>query len=192
MIAGAAVIAFCASMPPPVMAADGATTNVGSGCAPKPNVLKRDLNKEFDDLTPSERIAIRAAAKDAYEKKRLDSLVVCADPGNIPFSDEKLGGFENKIAEILGKATGAKVSFYWRPSYERGMTRQTFGTGMCDAMIDIPTGYGSLLTTNPIYRTTYVLAYRDDKGIHIKNFDDPQLRKLKIETSDQVHCIRTL
>jgi hypothetical protein len=92
--------------------------------------LRRNFNKEFQDLTPSERIAIRAAAKTAYKNKTLDSLVVCADPGNMPFSNEKGEGFENKIAELLGKATGAKVTFYWRPSYERGMMRQTFGTGM--------------------------------------------------------------
>jgi quinoprotein dehydrogenase-associated probable ABC transporter substrate-binding protein len=142
--------------------------------------LTRDLSKEFKDLTPSERIAIRAAAKAAYQHKRLHDLVVCADPGNMPFSNDNREGFENKIAEVLGKATGARITFYWRPSYERGMTRQTFSTGMCDAMIDIPTGYSSLLTTNPIYRSTYVLAYRDDKGIHIKNFDDPELKKLRI------------
>jgi quinoprotein dehydrogenase-associated probable ABC transporter substrate-binding protein len=160
--------------------AQDASKSAGSGQDGAKAVLKRDFSKKFNDLTPGERIAIRAAAKKAYQKKQLDQLVVCADPGNMPFSDDKLEGFENKIAELLGKATGAKVTFYWRPSYERGMTRQTFGTGMCDAMIDIPTGYGSLLTTNPIYRTTYVLAYRPDSGIHIKSFDDPQLKTLKI------------
>jgi len=139
-----------------------------------------DINKEFSDLTPRERIAIKEEAKKAYEKKSLGNLVVCADPGNMPFSNEELQGFENKIAEVLGKATGAHISFYWRPSYERGMTRQTFATGMCDAMIDIPTGYETLLTTNPIYRTTYVLAYRDDKGLHINGFNDPELKRLKI------------
>jgi quinoprotein dehydrogenase-associated probable ABC transporter substrate-binding protein len=176
------------------LAALGRTGFAAAGQGPAPNtndsavagseiskpVLKRDYSKDFEDLTPSERIAIRAAAKKAYENKALDQLVVCADPGNMPFSNEKREGFENKMAEILGKATGAKVSFYWRPSYERGMTRQTFDTGMCDAMIDIPAGYETLLTTEPIYRTTYVLAYRNDKGLHIKNFNDPQLKKLKI------------
>jgi quinoprotein dehydrogenase-associated probable ABC transporter substrate-binding protein len=159
----------------------GATVPSTSHLDTRNGALKRDFNnKEFQDLTPSERIAIRAAAKTAYKNKTLDSLVVCADPGNMPFSNEKGQGFENKIAELLGKATGAKITFYWRPSYERGMMRQTFGTGMCDAMIDIPTNYESLLTTVPIYRTTYVLAYRNDENLHIKNLDDPELRKLTI------------
>ena len=142
--------------------------------------LRRDLSKEFEELTPSEKIAIRAAAKVAYKAKKLQTLKVCADPGNMPFSNDKFEGLENKIANVLGEATGARVSFYWRPFLERAMTRQTFDAGMCDVMIDIPANYGSLLTTNPIYRTTYVLAFRDDKGIDIKSLDDPKLKELKI------------
>jgi quinoprotein dehydrogenase-associated probable ABC transporter substrate-binding protein len=163
----------------PSLSKDKSITPNGSHADAR-NALRRDFSKEFQDLTPSERIAIRAAARTAYKNKTLESLVVCADPGNMPFSNEKGEGFENKIADLLGEATGAKVTFYWRPSYERGMMRQTFGTGMCDAMIDIPTGYESLLTTVPIYRTTYVLAYRGDENLHIKNLDDPELHKLKI------------
>jgi quinoprotein dehydrogenase-associated probable ABC transporter substrate-binding protein len=143
-------------------------------------VLKRDFSKEFEELTPGERIAIRAAAKVAYNKKRLANLVVCADPGNMPFSNREREGFENKIAKVLSEATGARVSYYWRPSYERGITRETISTHMCDAMISIPTGYGPLLTTEPIYRSTYVLAYRKDSGIDIDSFDEPDLKKLKI------------
>lgn len=142
--------------------------------------LRRDLSKEFEDLTPSEKIAIRAAAKVAYKAKKLQTLKVCADPGNMPFSNDKFEGLENKIANVLGEATGARVSFYWRPFLERAMTRQTFDAGMCDVMIDIPANYGSLLTTNPIYRTAYVLAFRNDKGIDIKSLDDPKLKELKI------------
>jgi quinoprotein dehydrogenase-associated probable ABC transporter substrate-binding protein len=142
--------------------------------------LRRDLSKEFEDLTPSEKIAIRAAAKVAYKAKKLQTLKVCADPGNMPFSTDKFEGLENKIANVLGEATGARVSFYWRPFLERAMTRQTFDAGMCDVMIDIPANYGSLLTTNPIYRTAYVLAFRNDKGIDIKSLDDPKLKELKI------------
>jgi len=142
--------------------------------------LRRDLSKEFEELTPSEKIAIRAAAKVAYKAKKLQTLKVCADPGNMPFSNDKFEGLENKIANVLGEATGARVSFYWRPFLERAMTRQTFDAGMCDVMIDIPANYGSLLTTNPIYRTTYVLAFRDDKGIDVKSLDDPKLKELKV------------
>jgi quinoprotein dehydrogenase-associated probable ABC transporter substrate-binding protein len=157
----------------------------GLGLAPAPAVgaekaLARDLNKDFDDLTPSEKIAIRAAAKAAYKAKKLDRLVICADPGNMPFSNDKLEGFENKIGNLLGEATGAKVSFYWRPFLERALTRDTFESGMCDVMINVPANYERLLTTNPLYRSTYVLATRSDKGLDIKSLDDPRLKELRI------------
>jgi quinoprotein dehydrogenase-associated probable ABC transporter substrate-binding protein len=142
--------------------------------------VSRDLSKEFDDLTPSEKIAIRAAAKAAYKAKKIDQLVVCADPGNMPFSNIKEEGMENKIAHVLGDAMGAKVSFYWRPMLERALNRETFDARMCDVMITVPANYGSQLTTTPVYRTTYVLAYRNDKGFEFKNFDDPKLKDLKI------------
>jgi quinoprotein dehydrogenase-associated probable ABC transporter substrate-binding protein len=141
---------------------------------------KRDLSKEFEDLTPSEQIAIRAAAKAAYKAKKLGTLNVCADPGNMPLSNIKQEGFQNKLATLLGDALGAKVTYSWRPFIERGLTRQTFGQDMCDVLFDMPTNYGSLLTTSPVYRSTYVLAYRNDKGLKLTGLDDPKLKDLKI------------
>ena len=151
-----------------------------AGAAADKKPFSRDLSKEFDDLTPSEKIAIRAAAKTAYKAKKIDQLVVCADPGNMPFSNIKQEGLENKIANVLGQAMGARVSFYWRPMLERALNRETFDARMCDVMITVPANYGSELTTTPVYRTTYVLAYRNDKGFDFKNFDDPKLKELKI------------
>ena len=142
--------------------------------------FKRDLSKEFDDLTPSEQIAIRAAAKAAYKAKKLGTLNVCADPGNMPLSNIKQEGFQNKLATLLGEAMGARVTYSWRPFIERGLTRQTFDEGMCDVMFDMPANYGRLLTTFPVYRSTYVLAYRNDKGLELTGLDDPKLKDLKI------------
>jgi quinoprotein dehydrogenase-associated probable ABC transporter substrate-binding protein len=142
--------------------------------------LNRALDKSFEDLTPPERIAVRAAAKVAYEKKKLKNLHVCADPGNMPLSNDKQQGFENKIVDVLGKALGAKVTYYWRPLIERGMTRQTFDERVCDVMVDIPEDYDPLLVTEPLYRSTYVLAYPSNKGLHITGLNDPQLKTLTI------------
>src|SRR4029450_10789484 len=100
--------------------------------------VKRDLSKEFDDLTPSEHIAIRAAAKAAYKGKKLETLTVCADPGNMPLSNIKEEGFQNKLATLLGDAMGPRVVFSWAPFIERGLTRQTFDQDMCDVMFDMP------------------------------------------------------
>lgn len=141
---------------------------------------KRDFSKDFDELTPSERIAIRAAAKAAYKGKKLTTLNVCADPGNMPLSNIKQEGFQNKLANLLGEALGARVTYSWRPFIERGLTRQTFDEGMCDVMLDMPADYGRLLTTFPVYKTPYVLAYRSDKGLELTGLDDPKLKDLKI------------
>jgi quinoprotein dehydrogenase-associated probable ABC transporter substrate-binding protein len=142
--------------------------------------VKRDLNKEFDELTPSEQIAIRAAAKAAYKGKKLSVLQICADPGNMPLSNIKEEGFQNKMANVLAEALGARIQYYWRPFIERGLTRQTFDETTCDLMFDMPANYGRLLTTAPIYKTTYVLAYRNDKGLSLTGLDDPKLKDLKI------------
>jgi quinoprotein dehydrogenase-associated probable ABC transporter substrate-binding protein len=140
----------------------------------------RDSNTEFEDLTPGEKIAIRAAAKVAYKNKKGGTLTVCADAGNMPLSNEKLEGYENKLAKIVADAMGAELRFSWRPSLERGLTRQTFDQDQCDMMVGMPANYADLLTTDPIFRTTYVLAYRPDSGLDIKSLDDPKLKDLKI------------
>jgi len=142
--------------------------------------LARDLNylksKSFDQLTSAE----LSAAKEEAKKLKLKRLVACADPGNMPLSDDKREGFENKIAEVVGRKMGVDISFFWRPYIERGLTRETFDNNECQVLLGMPVDYPSLLTTVPIYRSTYVLAYREDSNLHIKNFDDPILHTLKI------------
>ena len=155
-----------------------AFTSLPADAAKSP--IKRDFSKEFDDLTPSEQIAIRAAAKAAYKAKKLSTFNVCADPGNMPLSSIKEEGFQNKLAALLGEAMGARVTYSWRPFLERGLTRQTFDQDMCDVMFDMPANYGPLLTTFPVYKTPYVLVYRNDKGLELTGLDDPKLKDLNI------------
>jgi quinoprotein dehydrogenase-associated probable ABC transporter substrate-binding protein len=108
------------------------------------------------------------------------ALRVCADPGNMPLSNNRGEGLENKMAEVLARAMGSIVQYYYRPGVERGMTRNTLDADQCDVMLDMPVDSDDVLTTAPLYRTTYVLAYRSDRGINIKSLDDPRLRKMKI------------
>ena len=133
-------------------------------------------NKAFEDFTQIERDAAKAAARKAH----FSSFRVCGDPGNMPFSNIKGEGFENKIAEVVAKALGTSVSYFWRPYIERGMTRQTFDTNDCDILMDVPAGYESALTTAPLYRTTYVFASRSDRGYDFNGLADPLLKKLQI------------
>lgn len=141
----------------------------------EPNLTKLKT-KPYDQWTPAEITAAKAAAK----KRNIRNIVFCADPGNLPLSDKNRDGFQNKIAEIVAEHIGARASFFWRPYLERGLTRLTFENNECDVLIEQPTDTNEVLTTVPIYRTTYVLAWRKDKEIRIKDLDDPILKKLKI------------
>jgi mxaJ protein len=111
----------------------------------------------------------------------IKELRVCGDPDNLPFSNKKLEGFENKIAEVIAKELGAELTYYWWP-HQRGMIRRTLRAGQCDALISIPEGWDPVLWTKPYYRSGYVLVYPKDKGFQIKSLDDPILKKLKIGT----------
>lgn len=119
----------------------------------------------------------------------LKSLTVCADPGNMPLSSQKGEGFENKIAQVIGAALGTGVQYYWRPSIERGLMRTTLAEGNCDLWMDMATDTEGAVVLAPLYRSTFVLAYRSDKGINIKSLDDPALKKLRIGVF-QVSAIR--
>jgi quinoprotein dehydrogenase-associated probable ABC transporter substrate-binding protein len=118
------------------------------------------------------------------------ALRVCADPGNMPLSNSRQEGFENKIANLLATSMGTTVQYYFRPSIERGLTRTTLYADECDLMMDMPLDSERVLTTQAIYRTTFVLAYRDDKHLSFKNLDDPKLKKLKVGVY-QTSAIRT-
>lgn len=145
-------------------------------CSSSAQVLDYSKEIDYEKLTPAEKTAARRAAK----KLKVQQLNVCADPGNMPLSNIRREGYQNKIAELLAKKMGGVVSFFWRPYIERGLTRETFANRECDVLMGMPENYEGILTTRPIYRTTYVFASLEDRDITIKNFADPQLHKLKI------------
>lgn len=106
------------------------------------------------------------------------TLKVCADPQQLPFSNQRQQGFENKIADLLGEELGVTVSFEWvRPS--RGFVREVVNTGGCDVLIEVPIGMHGVLVTKPYYHSTYVFVTRAD-GKPLHSFDDPLLRQMKI------------
>lgn len=102
-------------------------------------------------------------------------LRVCADPGNMPISNDKGEGFSNKIAQIIAESMGKTVSYFYRPYLNRGLTRQTFDNNECDILMDMTPEDERMMTTMPLYRSTFVLAYRSDKGINIQNLSDAKL-----------------
>lgn len=104
---------------------------------------------------------------------------VCADPNNLPFSNSKQEGFENKIAELLAHELHSEPQYTWWPQ-RRGFLRSTLNAGVCDVVMGMPADVGSLLTTRPYYRSTYVFVAPKTEGHQIVSFDDPELRRLKI------------
>jgi quinoprotein dehydrogenase-associated probable ABC transporter substrate-binding protein len=106
-------------------------------------------------------------------------LRVCADPNNLPFSNEKEEGFENAIARIVAEALNKHVEYYWQPQ-RRGFVRTTLNAGWCDMIPGVPADFDRALTTHPYYRSTYVFVSRRNSGVRIRSLNDPALRHLRI------------
>ena len=94
-----------------------------------------------------------------------DTLKVCADPNNLPFSNRDEQGFENKLAQIWAHDLGIQVEYTWFP-HRRGFERNTLTAEdperhgyKCDVIVGVPDGYDRAMTTRPYYRSTYALVY---------------------------------
>jgi mxaJ protein len=107
------------------------------------------------------------------------TLRVCGDPDNLPFSNEKLEGFENKIAAVIAAELQAEPVYAWWP-HQRGLVRNTIEKGSCDVIFGVPDGLDVVLETKPYYRSSYVIAYRKDRGYRITSLDAPDLKTLRL------------
>jgi mxaJ protein len=130
-------------------------------------------------LIPLIACALTASCDHARAATAANELKVCADPNNLPFSNERQEGFENKIAEIVARDLNAKVRYTWW-AQRRGFVRSTLNAHECDVLIGVPSSFERASTTIPYYRSTYVFVTRRDRHIKISSFDDPVLRKLRI------------
>lgn len=106
-------------------------------------------------------------------------LRVCADPGNLPFSNDKREGFENKVAELMGQELKLEVSYVFFPQVV-GFVRNTLRARRCDLVMGAVAGDDILQTTNPYYHSAYVAAYRANEGFAFDGFADPRLRSLRL------------
>jgi len=114
----------------------------------------------------------------AAEPPKLDALRVCADPNLLPFSNDKLEGFENKIAAMIGEELGVPVVYTWWPQ-TIGFVRNTLRARKCDIVMGAASGEGLMQNTNPYYRSVYSLVYRESGGTQAKAMNDPSLRNLR-------------
>jgi quinoprotein dehydrogenase-associated probable ABC transporter substrate-binding protein len=107
------------------------------------------------------------------------TLRVCADPNNLPYSNDKQQGFENAIASLVARDLDARVAYTWWPQ-RRGFVRMTLKRGDCDVIMGIPSNFDQALPTTPYYRSSYVFLSRTDRHLGITSFDDPRLKRLRI------------
>jgi mxaJ protein len=107
------------------------------------------------------------------------TLRVCADPNNLPFSNNHFEGFENKVAQLLAGEMHATLQYSWHRQ-QRGFIRETLKAGTCDLVVGVPSGYDLVLSTKPYYRSTYVFVYLKRRNLQLRSFDDPALRPLTI------------
>jgi mxaJ protein len=106
------------------------------------------------------------------------TLRVCADPNNLPYSNQRGQGFENRLAELIAKELGARVEYTWW-AQRRGFVRNTLRAGKCDVIMGVPSGFELVLATRPYYRSTYTFVTRRSTP-RIASFDDPALRRLRV------------
>ncbi len=106
-------------------------------------------------------------------------LRVCADPNNLPFSNQQQQGFENRIAELVARDLDMKLSYVWW-AQRRGFVRNTINQNQCDLLIGVPASFERTRPTIPYYRSTYVFVTRRDRHLRIGSFDDPQLKRLRV------------
>jgi quinoprotein dehydrogenase-associated probable ABC transporter substrate-binding protein len=106
-------------------------------------------------------------------------LRVCSDPNNLPFSNNRGEGFENRLAEMLAADLHTTVAYTWWPQ-RRGFIRNTLGAGLCDVVMGVPSGYPLAQPTGAYYRSTYVFVSQRRRHLDVTSFDDPRLRTWRV------------
>jgi len=105
-----------------------------------------------------------------------DEFKVCADPENMPFSNNKQEGFEDKIAQVLAQDLGKKLTFTYAYS-RQGFFRNTLGANRCDVVIGTTSDADNMRTSKPYYRAGHVFVWRKASNYNITDWTSPDLRK---------------
>jgi quinoprotein dehydrogenase-associated probable ABC transporter substrate-binding protein len=128
-----------------------------------------------------ERLRAQGVGLDAeFELVDPKVLRVCADPSNLPFSNEKGEGFENKVMELMAAKLDKKLAYVFYPQ-ATGFVRNTLGARRCDVIPGFPQGDELAQTTNPYYRTAYALVIKPGTGLDdLASLGDPRLKEKRI------------
>ncbi|WP_108683407.1 quinoprotein dehydrogenase-associated putative ABC transporter substrate-binding protein [Methyloceanibacter sp. wino2] len=108
-------------------------------------------------------------------------LRVCADPDNMPFSNDKEEGFENKLAKLIAERLDRELVYTWFPE-DTGYVPNTIGENACAMVMGYAQGTGLIEDTNPYYYASYVLITRaDDTALNgVISLSDPRLKSKRI------------
>lgn len=124
-------------------------------------------------------IAVVSAGWGAALFAATSALRVCADPNNLPYSNEQQQGFENELAHMIASDLKLPLSYTWFA--QRGaFFRKTLDSGGCDVVMGVPAGMEHVSTTRPYYGSGYVFVSRRDRNLDIHSVDDPRLHQLRI------------
>ena len=126
-------------------------------------------------------VVLGAARVESAEPAGGAVLRVCADPDNMPFSNAKGEGFENKLAELIAQKLDARLEYSWFAE-ATGYVPNTMGSGACDLVMGYAQGTGLIEDTNPYYYTSYLLIYRQDDASlgEVESLFDPRLKGKRI------------
>jgi len=107
-------------------------------------------------------------------------LWVCADRNNLPYSNDRQQGFENKLAEMVAHDLARRLQYVWWPASPT-LSRKMFRKGACDIIMGIPSkDYNLAQPTQPYYSSSYVFVSKRDRHLAVQSFDDPSLKTVKI------------
>src|SRR4051794_19758416 len=148
---------------------------VGRRARPRPAGAHREMTARLALLAL---LLAAPAAAQTGDLVATDALRVCADPANLPFSNERGEGFENRIAALLARALDRKLDYVFFPQVQ-GFVRNTLRAGRCDLVMGTVAGDELMQNTNPYYHTTYVIAFRRDKPVP-ERLDDPAMKTLHL------------
>ena len=122
---------------------------------------------------------LRAEDSNTGELVDRNAFRVCADPSDLPFSDDQGQGFENKIAELMAQKLDVPLTYTYYPD-ALGFVRNTLRANRCDVIMGVVAADELVQNTNPYYRSTYVLAYRDGEGDRFGDLDSPLMQLARI------------
>jgi len=123
-------------------------------------------------------VSLACAALLALSSAHADTLKVCAAEDEMPYSNSKGEGFENKIAQLLGEEMHKTVHYvFWTdPRY---YLRDFLDKGLCDVVIGVDAGDPRVATTKPYYRSGYVFISRQQDNLALKNWQSEALRTVQ-------------